>query len=152
MARLNLISLRVLIVANARVRWWFVAAAFALGLCLGIIGAFVQAVRWLSPLGSLPWGAVLAALVVVILVRGAVVAVHTRWAGWALLSGWLVTTIALAAESPSGDVALSGGGRQMGYLLATVILGSAVASLPVQWRGTSAGGASSETLHDHLPS
>lgn len=138
--------------AEARFRWWLVAASFVIGLLLGAIGAFVQAVRWLSPLGSLPWGAVLAALVVVILVRGAVVAVHSRWAGWLLLAGWLVATIALAAESPSGDVALSGGGRQMGYLLATVILGSAAASLPVYWRGTSAGGASSETVHDHLPS
>ena len=152
MARLSLISSRALNVAKARVRWWLIAGAFAIGLLLGVIGAFLQAVRWLSPIGAVPWGAVLAALVVVILIRGAVVAVHTRWAGWMLLAGWLVATISLAAESPSGDVALSGGGRQMGYLLATVVLGSAVASLPVQWRGTSAGGASSENLHDHLPS
>jgi hypothetical protein len=139
-------------VSNARIRWWLVVLSGAVGLILGVIGAFVQAVRWLSPVGSVPWGAVLAALVVVILVRGAVVAVHTRWAGWALLVGWLVATVVLAAESPSGDVALSGGGRQMGYLLAIVILGSAVASFPVQWRGTSPGGASSETVLDHLPS
>lgn len=143
---------RVLTVAEARFRWWLVAASFVIGLLLGVIGAFVQAVRWLSPVGSVPWGAVLAALVVVILIRGAVVAAHTRWAGWLLLVGWLLATIGLAAESPSGDVALSGGGRQMGYLLATVILGSAVASFPVQWRGTSSGGAPSETVHNHLPS
>lgn len=144
--------MRASIVANERVRWWLIAAAFVLGLFLGLIGAFVQAVRWLSPVGSVPWGAVLAALVVVILVRGAVVAAHSRWAGWLLLAGWLLVTVALAAESPSGDVALSGGGRQVGYLLATVILGSAVASFPAGWRGTSTGGAPSETLPDHLPS
>ena len=45
--------------------------------------------------------------------------------------GWLVVTVALSAESPSGDVALSGGGRQLTYLLGGVVLASAAASLPL---------------------
>jgi hypothetical protein len=42
--------------------------------------------------------------------------------------------VLMSAESPSGDLALSGGGRQMTYLLGGVILASAAASLPVPRR------------------
>ncbi|MBK9740746.1 MAG: hypothetical protein IPO93_14895 [Actinobacteria bacterium] len=55
----------------------------------------------------------------------------TRWGGWAVLAGWLVATIGFSAESTSGDLALSGGTRQMTYLLGGVILGSAAATLPL---------------------
>ena len=59
----------------------------------------------------------------------------TRWGGWTVFVGWLVSTIALSADSPSGDVALSGGGRQLTYLLGGVVIASAAASLPLP-RGT----------------
>ena len=114
------------------------AGLVALGLGVGIAGAFVQAQRGLveAPWGqvSIPWGVPLVWIALVAAVRGGVWATGARWAGWSVLVGWLVATVALSAESPSGDVALSGGTRQMVYLVVGVILGSAAATLPVSAR------------------
>ena len=116
-------------------RWLGALLAVALGAVIGLVGAFVQAQRVLveAPWGSMsiPWGVPLVWIVLVSGVRGGTWAIRSRWGGWAVLVGWLLTTIALAAESPSGDVALSGGGRQLTYLLGGVILASAAATLPL---------------------
>ena len=104
-------------------------ACLATGLVVGACGAFVQASRLiLGPL-VLPWGTVLVLLVVVLAIRGAVWGFGSRPGGWLLFGGWLLATVGFAAESPSGDLALSAGGRQWGYLLAGVILGAAAASV-----------------------
>lgn len=106
-----------------------------LGALIGLIGAFVQADRFIisAPWGLfvVPWGMVLVILVLVIVIRGATWLIESRWGGWMLLAGWIAATIVLAAESPSGDLALSGGGRQWVYLLGGVILGAATATFPV---------------------
>jgi len=111
------------------------AGSFLVGLLVGVIGAFVQADRFIinAPWGLLvvPWGMVFVILVLVIVIRGATWLVESRWGGSILLAGWIVATIVMAAESPSGDVALSGGGRQWVYLLGGVILGTAAATFPV---------------------
>ncbi|MDO9485783.1 MAG: DUF6113 family protein [Actinomycetota bacterium] len=108
---------------------------FLTGILVGVIGAFIQADRFIIsvPWGLLviPWGMVLVILVLVIVIRGATWLIESRWGGSVLLSGWIVATIVMAAESPSGDVALSGGGRQWVYLLGGVILGTAAATFPV---------------------
>lgn len=113
---------------------------FLVGLLVGIIGAFVQADRFIVsvPWGLLvvPWGMVFVILVLVIAVRGATWLVESRWGGSALLAGWIAATIMMATQSPSGDLALSGGGRQWVYLLGGVILGAAAAIFPV--------------MHDHV--
>ena len=57
--------------------------------------------------------------------------IASRAGGWAVFVGWLASTVVMSAESPSGDLALSGGGRQMTYLLGGVILGAAAATFPV---------------------
>jgi hypothetical protein len=102
---------------------------------LGLLGAFVQAHRIVveTPWGvvAVPWGVPLVWLALVAGIRGGAALVGTRWGAWAVMLGWLVATVALSAESPSGDVALSGGGRQLTYLLGGVILGSAAATLRV---------------------
>lgn len=113
------------------------------GALLGILGAFVQAHRALveTPWGvaALPWGVPLVWLALVAGIRGGAALVGTRWGAWSVMLGWLVATVALSAESPSGDVALSGGGRQLTYLLGGVIIGSAAATLrvprPVRFSG-----------------
>ena len=93
------------------------------GLLVGLLGAFVQAMRyiWDSPWGYvvIPWGALLALLVLVLTVRGA---------------AWLAMTIVLSSESPGGSVALSGGGRQLFYLIGGVVIATATATIPVPLR------------------
>jgi hypothetical protein len=108
------------------------------GLVVGLLGAYVQAMRhiWDSPWGYvvIPWGALLALLVLVLTVRGAAWLAMTRWSGWAAFLGWLSMTIALSSESPGGSVALSGGGRQLFYLIGGVVIATATATIPVPLR------------------
>lgn len=120
----------------ARRRPWGVIALLVLvGVVIGIAGAFVQAQRGVLvlPWGVtvLPWGVPVVWAALLTAIRGGAWLVDTRWGAWAVMAGWLVATVVMAAESPSGDLALSGGGRQMTYLLGGVILASAAASLPV---------------------
>ena len=117
-----------------RARRWFGAGLLVLlGAVVGLAGGFVQAQRILLDLPwgvtSVPWGVPLVWLALLAAVRGGVWAIRTRWGGWAVALGWLTVTVLLSAESPSGDVALSGGGRQFVYLLGGVILASAAASM-----------------------
>lgn len=112
-----------------------IAGLFALGLVIGLLGSFVQADRSIVPLpwgqAVLPWGMILAVVTLVLVIRGAAWLIASRAGGWAVFAGWLASTVVMSAESPSGDLALSGGGRQMTYLLGGVILGAAAATFPV---------------------
>jgi len=118
------------------------AAAVVVGLLVGLVGAFVQAERFIVsvPWGLLviPWGMALVIAVLVMVIRGATWLTLSRWGGMALFLGWLISTMAMAGESPSGDLALSGGGRQWVYLLGGVVLGAAAATFPVIAQRTSA--------------
>jgi hypothetical protein len=109
-----------------------------LGLLIGLLGAFVQAMRyvWDSPWGYvvIPWGTLLVLLVLVLTVRGSAWLAMTRWSAWAAFLGWLAMTIVLSSESPGGSVALSGGGRQLFYLIGGVVLATATATIPVPLR------------------
>jgi hypothetical protein len=91
---------------------------------------------WDSPWGYvvIPWGALLVLLVLVLTVRGSAWLAMTRWSAWAAFLGWLVITLVLSSESPGGSVALSGGGRQMFYLIGGVALATATATIPVPLR------------------
>lgn len=121
------------------VRVLLAVGAVLVGALVGLAGAFVQAQRFViggaDATVVLPWGAVLAVLVLAVAVRGGVWAVRARWGGWLLFLGWLAATLALATETSSGDIAVSSGGRQIGYLLAGVVIGTAVATFPLP-RGT----------------
>ena len=128
--------------------WWVgVLLLFLGGLVLGMVGAFLQAERAVvsAPWGSamLPWGLVLMWVVLVLAVRGGAWVLMSRWGAWSVAVGWLAATVLLSAESPSGDVALSGGGRQVTYLLGGVILASAAATLRVPHRTADADAAGS---------
>jgi hypothetical protein len=128
----------------------------ASGAVVGVLGAFVQAHRVLveTPWGvvAVPWGVPLVWLALIAGIRGGAALVNTRWGAWAVMLGWLVTTVALSAESPSGDVALSGGGRQLTYLLGGVILGSAAATLRVPGPVRSFGDATEPRVGEERPS
>lgn len=109
--------------------------ALAAGLVIGLIGAFVQADRFILtvPWGLLvvPWGMVVVIVILAIAIRGGAWLVGNRWGAMTLFFGWILATIVMAGESPSGDLALSGGGRQWVYLLGGVVIGAAASTFPV---------------------
>ena len=109
-----------------------------MGVWVGVGGAFMQAQRVITAFGEyvivIPWGLILMLAVLVLMTRLATVATETRWGAWLFFTGWLASTILLAAESPSGDLAISSGGRQLAYLFGGVILSVAIATLPVNFR------------------
>lgn len=111
------------------------AALFLIGVAVGLLGAFVQAARWVTawPWGQLviPWGLVMVLILLLALIRGGAWLVRSRFGAWALLVGWLMGTIVMSTQSRSGDLALAGGTRQWVYLLGGVILGSVAAAFPV---------------------
>lgn len=111
------------------------AGLACLGLFCGIAGGFVQADRWVMPVPwgilAVPWGMVLVLWTLIVTIRGASWAVLTRWGGSVLFAGWLVGTLAMASQSPSGDLAISAGARQWTYVLGGVILGTAAVTFPV---------------------
>jgi hypothetical protein len=116
-----------------------VLVAFAvMGVVVGVGGAFMQAQRVITAVGEyvivIPWGLFLILAVLVLMTRLATIATETRWGAWLFFTGWLASTILLAAESPSGDLAISSGGRQLAYLFGGVILSVAIATLPVKFR------------------
>lgn len=100
------------------------------GLAIGIAGAFLQGARILVGGVTIPWGLVVALVALLVLVRAGIEVTRSRWGGWIVLLAWIAATVAFAAELPSGDLVISAGGRQMGYLLGGVIIGAAAATVP----------------------
>ena len=113
-------------------------ACLFVGLVTGLVGGFLQASRTVTPgpwgVLIVPWGLVITIILLLVLIRGGAWLTTSRWGAGSVLVGWLIATIALSTESPSGDLALSGGTRQWVYLLAGVILGSAASTFPVTER------------------
>ena len=109
-----------------------------MGFAIGVAGAFIQAQRFILVVGDfvvvIPWGTALLLIAITVLTRLATVAAGTRWAGWLFFTCWLAATVLLAADSPSGDLAISSGARQMAYLFGGIVLGAAAATLPVEFR------------------
>jgi len=103
------------------------------------MGAFVQAHRVVFPVGSLvvaiPWGALLVLLTLVLVTRVACWVVGSRLAGFLLFGGWAVSTLGFALESGSGDLAISGGARQWGYVIGGALLCAAAVWLPLPSTG-----------------
>lgn len=102
---------------------------------MGLLGAFVQASRILVTLGGtvipLPWGAVLTCIVLFAAIRGGTWLVMARTGGALVLIGWLAVTIALSTHSPSGDLAIAAGVRELVYLLGGTVVGAAIATFPI---------------------
>ena len=102
----------------------------AVGVVVGVLGAFVQAARFMVGDVSVPWGTVLVLVALLVLVRGAVEAAESRWGGWALFTGWLAATLVFASEMPSGSLVVSSGTRQLVYLMVGVVAAAAAATVP----------------------
>ena len=109
-------------------------AATVAGMVIGLAGGFVQAHRSVLLLDGrylvFPWGVLIVVVVLLVAIRAAAKLLHMRSAGWLVLGGWLAVTFFLATETPAGDIAVSSGVRQWGYLLSGAIVGSALATLP----------------------
>ncbi len=109
-----------------------------MGFAIGVTGAFIQAHRLIFPIGDfvvvVPWGTVLLLIAILLVTRLATIAVGSRWAGWLFFTGWLAATVLLSADSPSSDLAISSGARQMVYLFGGIVLGAAAATLPVEFQ------------------
>lgn len=111
-----------------------------LGVGIGIVGAFVQAIRWTwsAPWGlvTVPWGAALVVVTLLAAIRASIWLVGRRGAGWVVFAGWVVGSFIAATASPSGDIAIGCAPgdpclRQWGYLLVAVVLGAAAAAFPI---------------------
>jgi hypothetical protein len=109
-----------------------------MGFAIGVAGAFIQAQRVILVIGDfvivIPWGTALMLVAIILTTRLATIASGTRWAGWLFFTCWLAATVLLSADSPSGDLAISSGARQMVYLFGGIVLGTAAATLPVDFR------------------
>lgn len=109
-----------------------------MGFAIGVTGAFIQAHRMILSVGDfvvvVPWGTILLLIGVLSVTRLATIAAGTRWGGWLFFTCWLAATVLLAADSPSSDLAISSGARQMVYLFGGIVLGAAAATLPVNFR------------------
>lgn len=122
--------------------------ALLVGVLIGMTGAFVQAHRsvWLfdGRYVVIPWGAVIVVVVLLLAIRAAATLTGLRAAAWLLLGGWVAMTVFLASETAGGDIAVSSGARQIGYLFGGVILGAMVATFPARsMRGKRASGVES---------
>jgi hypothetical protein len=107
-------------------------ASAVIGVFAGLVGAFLQAALWVTPWITIPWGAVASLMIFTVLIRGACWWAEARWAGWLVFAGWLVSSVAMAVESPSGDVALGEGTRPLLYLIAAAVIGAFAATLPAR--------------------
>lgn len=109
--------------------------ALLVGLVIGFAGAFVSSQH--ATIGvagntlSIPWGVPLVWGALLCAIRGGTWLVQSRTGGWLVAVGWLASTVLMATESPSGDLAIPGGARSMTYLVGGVILATAAAMLPL---------------------
>lgn len=117
-------------------RGLLVPLLFVVGIAVGTVTAFTQAHRFVIGTVVLPWGVVVSLIIVLIVIRGATWLSMSRVGGWMVFIGWLVATVALSLETPSGDVAISGGNRQLAYLIIGAVAGAAAAALPLPVNST----------------
>lgn len=101
------------------------------GLFLGTVGALLQAyqVRVLGAL--LPLGMVVALAALVPVARAGAWSMGSRTGAVALSLGWLGATLVMGTQTPSGDLVLDSGTRQIAYLIGGTVLLSAACSFPL---------------------
>lgn len=115
--------------------WGRVLLMLVAGLVIGGLGAFVQgeafslALRWGTVL--VPWGIVLVWAAFTSMVRAGAWGSKSRMGSWAVVAGWLVATVSLAAQTASGGLVITSDVRDVVYVVGGVILGAVAAMLPV---------------------
>jgi hypothetical protein len=107
------------------------AALLVLGLLLGFAGAMIQTHTVTIGSVRLPTGAVLTVVAIVLVARAGAWWQGSRLGAITFSVGWVAATLMMGSESSAGDLILSSGTRQMGYLIAGTILLSAVCGYPL---------------------
>jgi hypothetical protein len=107
------------------------AALLVLGLFLGFAGALIQ--TYTITVGSvrLPAGAVLSLVAVVLVARAGAWWQGSRLGAITFSVGWLAATLMMGSTTGAGDLILSSGTRQMGYLIGGTILLAAACGYPL---------------------
>jgi len=107
------------------------AALLVLGLFLGFAGALIQ--TYTITLGSvrLPAGALLSLVAVVLVARAGAWWQGSRLGAITFSAGWLGATLMMGSTTGAGDLILSSGTRQVGYLIGGTILLAAACGFPL---------------------
>ncbi|MCU0301928.1 MAG: hypothetical protein MUF35_10055 [Candidatus Nanopelagicales bacterium] len=106
-------------------------AALAVGLLLGLVGAAAQS--WAPDLLGvrLPVGAAIGVVTAALVARACAWWVGSRAGAVAHSVGWLGATLAMGTTTPSGDLVLSSGTRQVGYLVVGSMVLAACCGFPL---------------------
>jgi uncharacterized membrane protein YgdD (TMEM256/DUF423 family) len=113
-----------------------VASALA-ALAVSVIAGFAHADRIVVAGTKIPYGLALALALCTLSVLWLNRYFETRLAGLVFLTVWVITTLQLAVESPTGDLVLSATWYSSVYVIAGAILISAAAVVPHQDAPTS---------------
>jgi hypothetical protein len=101
------------------------------GLLVGAVAAMVQSVTTQVGGVTLPTGAVLSLLAIVPMARAGAWWADSRAGAVAFSLGWLIATLAMGAPTPSGDLVLTSGTRQVSYLVGGSLLLAAACGFPL---------------------
>ncbi len=107
------------------------AALLVLGLLLGFIGAAIQTHTVTVGSVRLPTGAVLALVAILLVARAGAWWQGSRLGAITFSIGWLAATLLMGSTTAAGDLILTSGNRQMGYLIGGTILLSAACGFPL---------------------
>ena len=99
------------------------------GSTLGIFGAFTQADRLYVGTVMVPYGLVLTIAFILAVEIWLIRQLQSRLAGLGLVVGWVLATIGLGFDSPTGDVALAGNLLVTAYLVGGSVIFSTLAML-----------------------
>jgi hypothetical protein len=107
------------------------AALLVLGLLFGFAGALIQ--TFTVTVGSLrlPVGALLTLVAVVLVARAGAWWQGSRLGAMTFSVGWLAASLMMGSKTGAGDLILSSGTRQMGYLMGGTILLAAACGYPL---------------------
>lgn len=106
-------------------------AIVVLGLFVGLSGAALQTHTTTVGSLTLPTGALLVLACLVPIARACAWWVDSRWGAIAFALAWLPATLAMATTSPGGDLVISSGNRQVGYLVGGSLLLAAACAFPL---------------------
>jgi prepilin signal peptidase PulO-like enzyme (type II secretory pathway) len=102
---------------------------FLTGAMLGVFGAFTQADRFYIGTVLVPYGPLLTIAFILAVEIWLIRRLQSRLAGLGLVVGWVLATIGLGFDSPTGDVALAGNLIVTGYLVGGSVIFSMLAML-----------------------
>ena len=116
---------------HRRLRRMRAVAIVVLGLSVGLAGAALQTHATTVGALTLPTGALLVLACIVPISRACAWWVDSRWGAVVFALAWLGATMAMATTSPGGDLVISSGNRQVGYLVGGSLLLAAACAYPL---------------------